>query len=162
MRTTSVAGRHAVTRQRRRLTAPSTWIAVVSALIAVSAIALGMAPAQAASTVGVQLTLSGVASSDNPTGGTTVGVHPGDSVVMHASAIPTAGAPAGLSDALAGLVAGVAGVQIKINTGNLPGVHYPLVLGKIANCGGTDKLVLRSLAKGTYSFKYIVQTVSVT
>ena len=135
-------------------------IAAAAAVIAVAAVALGMAPAQAASTVEVQLTLSGVASPDNPTGGATVGVHPGDSVVMHASAIPTAGAPAGLSDPLRGLVAGAAGVQVKIVSGNLPGVNYPVELGKIANCGGTDQLLLRSLAKGTYSFKYVVQTVS--
>src|SRR5690242_19950356 len=109
MRTSSVAGRHQVTRQRRRLAAPSTSrtvIAAVAALAALVAMALGMAPAQAASTVEVQLTLSGVASPDNPTGGATVGVHRGDSVVLHASAIPTAGAPAGLSDPLRGLVAG--------------------------------------------------------
>ncbi|HEY2298859.1 MAG TPA: hypothetical protein VGH43_14085 [Jatrophihabitans sp.] len=160
MRTTPVAGRHQVGRQGRRLTAPSTWIAILAAVIAVAAVALGMAPAQASTTVEVQLTLSGVASPDNPTGGATVGVHPGDSVVMHASAIPTAGAPGGLSDPLRGLVAGVAGLQVKIQSGNLPGVHYPVVLGKVPNCGGTDKLLLRSLAKGTYSFKYVVQKIS--
>jgi hypothetical protein len=135
--------------------------ALLAALVALVAVLLGSAPAQASSTVEVQLTLSGVASPDNPTGGAQVGVHPGDSVVMHAAAIPTAGAPAGLSGALSGLVAGVAGLQVRITDGNLPGVrHYPVTLGKVAHCGGTASLPLRSLAKGSYSFHYVVQKVS--
>jgi hypothetical protein len=153
-------GRHAEGRPRRRLTSPTTWIAVLAAAVLSAAIALGMAPAQASATVEVQLTLSGLASPDNPTGGSKVGVHPGDTVVMHASAIPTAGAPGGLSSALSGLVAGVAGLQVKILSGNLPGVHYPFALGKIAHCGGAASLPLRSLAKGTYTFNYVVQKIS--
>lgn len=154
MRTTS--GAH------YRVPTPRTWVALVLALVlsAVAAI-VATAPAQAASTVEVQLTLSGVASPDNPTGGSQVGVHPGDTVVMHASAVPTAGAPGGLSGALSGLVAGAAGLQVKITGGNLPGVHYPFTLGKVANCGGAESLPLRSMAKGTYSFHYVVEKVSV-
>jgi len=140
----------------------TSWVALLVALICSAAAAVLLTtPAQASSTVEVQLTLSGVASPDNPTGGSRVGVHPGDSVVLHASAIPTAGAPGGLSGALSGLVAGVAGLQVKILNGNLPGVHYPFTLGKVANCGGAAALPLRSLAKGTYSFKYVVEKVSV-
>lgn len=139
----------------------TSWVALLVALICSAAAAvLLMTPAQASSTVEVQLTLSGIASPDNPTGGSRVGVHPGDSVVLHASAIPTAGAPGGLSGALSGLVAGAAGLQVKILNGNLPGVHYPFTLGKVANCGGAASLPLRSLAKGTYSFKYVVEKVS--
>ena len=133
---------------------------VLAAVLAGAAVLFSSAPAQAAATVEVQLTLSGVASSDNPTGGAQVGVHPGDTVIMHASAIPTAGAPAGLSGALSGLVAGVAGLQVKITDGNLPGVHYPYTLGKVAHCGGKSALPLRSLAKGSYSFHYVVQKMS--
>lgn len=137
------------------------FTAVLATLVAVVAVLLGSAPAQASSTVEVQLTLSGVASPDNPTGGAQVGVHPGDTVIMHASAVPTAGAPAGLSGALSGLVAGVAGLQVKITGGNLPGVHhYPVTLGKVAHCGGIAALPLRSLAKGSYSFHYVVQKIS--
>lgn len=140
----------------------TSWVALLVALVCSAAAAVLLTtPAQASSTVEVQLTLSGIASPDNPTGGSRVGVHPGDSVVMHASAIPTAGAPGGLSGALSGLVAGVAGLQVKILGGNLPGVHYPFTLGKVANCGGAASLPLRSLAKGTYSFKYVVEKVSV-
>jgi len=148
-----------------RATSPrrtTSWVALLVALICSAAAAVLLTtPAQASSTVEVQLTLSGVASPDNPTGGSRVGVHPGDSVVLHASAIPTAGAPGGLSGALSGLVAGVAGLQVKILNGNLPGVHYPFTLGKVANCGGAASLPLRSLAKGTYSFSYVVEKVSV-
>ncbi|HEV7205562.1 MAG TPA: hypothetical protein VGN18_13210 [Jatrophihabitans sp.] len=147
---------------RRTTTRTTSWFALLVALIcsAAAAVLLTTPAAQASSTVEVQLTLSGVASPDNPTGGSQVGVHPGDSVVLHASAIPTAGAPGGLSGALSGLVAGVAGLQVKITGGNLPGVHYPFTLGKVANCGGAASLPLRSLAKGTYSFKYVVEKVS--
>ncbi len=143
----------------RRVT---SWVALlVAVLCSAAAVMLMTSPAQASTTVEVQLTLSGLASPDNPTGGSRVGVHPGDSVVMHASAIPTAGAPGGLSGVLSGLVGGVAGLQVKITGGNLPGVHYPFTLGKVANCGGAASLPLRSLAKGTYSFKYVVEKVSV-
>ncbi len=146
----------------RTPTRTSSWFALLVALIcsAAAAVLLMTPAAQASTSVEVQLTLSGVASPDNPTGGSQVGVHPGDSVVLHASAIPTAGAPGGLSGALSGLVAGVAGLQVKITGGNLPGVHYPFTLGKVANCGGAAALPLRSLAKGTYSFKYVVEKVS--
>jgi hypothetical protein len=151
-------GRH---HQRRHLS-PTTWVAALAGLAVVGAIALAMAPANAAAaTKNVQLTLSGVAYDDQPTGGSVVGVHPGDSVHLTAAAIPTAGAPGGLSNALAGLVAGVAGFQVKITSGNLPGVADGYVLGKVPNCpGGHDTLALNSLAKGSYSFTYVVQKVS--
>jgi hypothetical protein len=155
-------GRHVEERHRRRALSPSSVIAVLAALCTAGAIALSMSPAQASTTVPVQLTLSGVASPDNPTGGATVGVHPGDSVVLKAAAIPTAGAPAGLSGALSNLVAGVAGLQVKILAGNhLPGLGgRAYTLGAVQNCGGKASLPLRSLAKGTYSFQYVVQKVS--
>lgn len=148
--------------QQRRLS-PTSWIAGLAGLAVVGAIALAMAPAHAAAaTKNVQLTLSGVAYDDQPTGGAVVGVHPGDSVHMTAAAIPTAGAPAGLGSSLAGLVSGVAGFQVKITSGTLPGVPDGYLLGTVANCpGGHDTLALNSLAKGTYNFTYVVQKVSV-
>lgn len=146
---------------RRTTTGTTSWVALLVALVcSVAAVVLMTAPAQASSTVEVQLTLSGVASPDNPTGGSRVGVHPGDSVVLHASAIPTAGAPGALSGPLSGLVAGAAGLQVKILGGNLPGVGYPFTLGKVANCPGAASLPLRSLAQGTYSFRYVVERIS--
>ena len=39
-------------------------------------------------------------------------------------------------------------------------MHYPFTLGKVAHCGGAATLPLRSLAKGTYSFNYVVQKIS--
>jgi hypothetical protein len=120
-----------------------------------------MAPAQAAGqTVGVQLTLSGLASSDNPTGGSTVGVHPGDSVKLTASAIPTAGAPAGLGGTLGGLLGGVADFQVRIAPGTLPGIDHKITLDAQGKCGGGKSLTLPSLAKGTYSFTYTAYQVT--
>ncbi len=39
-------------------------------------------------------------------------------------------------------------------------MHYPFTLGKVDHCGGSAALRLRSLAKGSYSFHYVVQRVS--
>jgi hypothetical protein len=130
-------------------------VGLAAALCVGGAAALAMAPAQAAAqTVAAQLTLSGVASPDSPTGGSVVGVHPGDSVKLTASLLPTAGAPAGLGDVLGGLLGSATGFQVRITSGNLPGVHYPYLLGKVNGCGGHASLPLRSLAKGTYTFHY--------
>ncbi len=119
------------------------------------AAALAMAPAEAApQTIQAQLTLSGLASPDSPTGGSVVGAHPGDTVQLSASLLPTAGAPAGLGGALGGLLGGATGFQVKLSSGNLPGVHYPYVLGQVHGCGGHAALPLRSLAKGAYTFHY--------
>src|SRR6476646_7275328 len=108
-------GRHVEERHRRRALSPSSMIAVLAALCTAGAIALSMSPAQASTTVPVPSTLSGVAS-------------PAD---------PTAGAPAGLSGPLDGLVAGVAGLQVKILAGNhLPGLGgRTYTLGAVQNCG---------------------------
>lgn len=164
MHTTSTDGRDVQPRERRtRLGAPRTWVAALAAVVLSGAIALAMSPAQASATVDVQLTLSGVASSDNPTGGAQVGVHPGDTVVLKASAVPSAGAPAGLSGALSSLVGGLANLQVKILPGNnLPGLHGKAFdLRAAANCAGPKtSLPLRSLTKGTYSFQYQVEKIT--
>jgi hypothetical protein len=136
------------------------WIAGGVGLAVAAATVIGATPAYAA-TVGAQLTLSGVASSSNPTGGSTVGVHPGDSVTLTASALPTAGAPAGLNSLLSGLVGGLTGFDVTLQSGNLPGVKYPYVLSS-TGCSGTHKsLSLPSLKKGTYKFTYTADKVTV-
>src|SRR5207302_10317641 len=68
------------------------WIAAaLSAAIATVTI-IALAPSSsAATTVNAQLSLTGIATQGHTLGGTTVGVHPGDTVNFQAAAVPTAG-----------------------------------------------------------------------
>ena len=68
-----------------------------------------------------QLTLSGVATHKNPTGGTTVGIHPGDRVRFSASLVPSAGLPKALQGLAGGLLGGGASLRVVANFGHLPG-----------------------------------------
>ena len=80
-------------------------LGVAGALIALgaagSAAVLIAAPANAATTVPVRLTLPGTAYANGATGGSVVGVHPGDVVSFTATPAPSAGIPAGVGAALA-------------------------------------------------------------
>lgn len=125
------------------------------------AVTLTAFPANAATTVAAQLTLSGVASASTPTGGSTVGVHPGDSVVLTAAGVPTAGAPGALGSTLGGVLGAVAGFDVVLQSGNLPGVSYPYTLGSDGCAGAHASLSLPALAAGTYSFSYTAESVSV-
>lgn len=120
-------------------------------------------PAGAATTVAAQLTLSGVATASSPTGGTTVGVHPGDSVKISASSLPTAGAGP-LSGLLSAIVNGVVGLEVDVT--GLPGHSTPVKLsspllgvsGSRACPGTSTGVTLPALKKGTYKFTYTVKT----
>ena len=142
---------------RRRLAAAAGGAALTAVFL------VPVNPAGAATTVGAQLTLSGVATASSPTGGTTVGVHPGDSVKITASSVPTAGAGP-LAGLLAGVLGSVAGLEIDVT--GLPGQHNPVklsspVLGVTGStaCPGTQPSVtLPALKAGTYNFTYTVKT----
>lgn len=148
-----MTGKHRAPRRTR-------WIAGAAALVAAGSTWLAFGPAQAAgATVDAQLTLSGVATSSSPTGGSTVGVHPGDSVNLTAASIPSAGLPGGLGSTLTGLLAPLAKFQVVLTSGNLPGVSYPYKLGQAS--GDHAKLTLADLNSGTYHFTYRAQSVTV-
>ncbi len=112
-------------------------------------------PADAATTVNGQLTLSGVATHKNPTGGTTVGIHPGDRVRFSASLVPSAGLPKALQGLAGGLLGGGASLRVVANFGHLP--------------GGTNHTIITANQKktfsfprvGKYPFTYSVQKVTV-
>lgn len=147
-----MTGKHRAPRRTR-------WIAGTAAVVAAASTWLAFGQAHAAgATVDAQLTLSGVATSTSPTGGSTVGVHPGDTVNLTAASIPSAGLPTGLSGLLGGLLNGLAGVQVDITSGNLPGVSsYPYKLG--SGSGAHAKLTLPSVDAGTYHFTYTMNSV---
>lgn len=136
------------------------WVAgAIGVSAAAAAVIFGGSPAGAASTVSTQLTLAGVASPGSPTGGTTVGVHPGDTINLSASSLPTAGAPSALGSTLNSLVGGLTGFEVKITKSSVPGLAAGTVLSSVA-CPGTKQTVTISPAKGTYAFEYSASSVA--
>ena len=113
------------------------------------------APADAATTARAQLTATGVATGTSPTGGTVVGVHPGDSVRFAGRLAPTAGVPAGLGGLVDGLLNVAGSVRVVANFSALPGGRANTVLQ-----GSTTKQF--SFPRlGRYNFTYKLQRVTV-
>lgn len=131
-------------------------IALLAGVIAVLVSVLAGGSAGAASTVDAQLTLSGVATPSSPAGGTTVGIHPGDSITFTPGTVPTTGP---LVSLLTDVLGGITNVEVDITSGNLPGMTYPYKLGTCA--GAHRNLTVPFPAKGSYSFKYTVSSVTV-
>jgi hypothetical protein len=141
------------------------WIAAVMALAVSGGIALAMAPANASSsTVRAQLSLSGVATQSNVLGGTTVGIHPGDTVDFQASALPTAGldniptiGPA-LDKALVTLLGAQFEVVLTVGS-SFPGGTHTVTIGGKGHCAGVPDLPITFPAAGTYTFSWTVKYV---
>lgn len=143
-------------RRRRGL----RWLAASAGLGAAAAMVLAMAPAHAGpATVGAQLSLSGVATADNPTGGTGVAVHPGDSIRFTAASAPTAGLSSLGLDALASAAQaaldGVAQYQVNADFSGLPGGTAHTTLS------GSKAATFTFAQAGTYTFTWSAQAVSV-
>lgn len=153
------------------------WFAVCASLaLAAGAAAVAMAPADATpirtdgttstTTVNAQLSLSGVATKDNMLGGTTVGVHPGDTVVFTASATPTAGLqniPL-LGSMLTSLLDPLLGqYQVVLSLGsNFPGGARTVTVGGPTSgaCKGQQSVPVTFPSAGTYAFTWTVQYVA--
>jgi hypothetical protein len=149
-----MSGRHqssSVPRGRRAL-----FSAVAAVTVAgLGALTLAFAPtASASTTTKAQLSLSGVATQSSPTGGSTVGIHPGDSVSFTASSAPTAGLDAlGLSDLVSGVLNLLATYQVQVDFSGLPGGAKNTVLrGNTAKTFTFPKV-------GTYNFTWSAQSV---
>ena len=134
------------------------WLAGALGLALAALTILVMQPAGASpTTVQAQLSLSGVATPSSPTGGSVVGIHPGDSVTFSASAIPTAGFPSALSPILSPIAAtltSLAPYQVSADFSHLP-------------AGATNTVLKGSATKtftfpqaGTYSFTWQAQQVT--
>jgi hypothetical protein len=145
------------------------WPAAVAGLAVTAATVLATAPAHAdTATVDAQLSLSGVATRDNVLGGTTVGIHPGDTVDFQASALPTAGLadiPA-LGSLLGGALGGLSASQFQVVVSfgaSVPGVGgRSITLGgpSTGSCKGVADQRVRFPKAGTYSFTWTVRTVA--
>lgn len=140
---------------------PARLLAGVAALAAAAAaILLGVTPAQAVPKhVDAQLALSGVASSDNPVGGSQLGIRPGGSVTFRAAGVPTVGlAKLGLGDLVGtvdNLLGGATSFQVKANFAGLPGGRNGTILK------GSKRATFRFPHTGTYHFTWSVQKVTV-
>lgn len=163
-----MSGRHArPTRSRRGL----RWIAGAGAMAAAAAAAtvLATAPAGAATTTTAQLSLSGVADQANVLGGTTIGVHPGDTVEFKASSLPTAGldnvptlGPV-LNNVLSALLGSTYQVKVTFSPAFPGGDPKTFTLGGPTSgaCKGdfqTRPVTFDSI--GTYDFTWTVQYVA--
>src|SRR4051812_23784231 len=106
----------------------------------VGAILLAIAPADASpTTVNTQLSLTGVTTKSDPTGGSVIGIHPGDKVSFRASAAPTEGLQQlGLGDLLGGLLGKIVGYRVKADFSALP--------------GGAKNTVLQNAQTKTFAF----------
>jgi hypothetical protein len=143
------------------------WLAAGAGVLVAGATVLAMSPAQAdTATVDAQLSLSGVASKANLLGGTTIGVHPGDTVDFSASALPTAGLaniPA-LGPTLVNTLKALLGqYQVVVTFGSsFPGVGgQSVTLGGPATgvCKGKQDVPVTFPSAGTYAFTWKVQYV---
>lgn len=126
------------------------------ALAATTAFAVSAPAGAAAKTTKTQLSLSGLASADNPLGGSVIGIHPGDSVSFTTASVPTAGLDKlGLGDLVGNLLNGLLGFRSSADFSALPG-------GKKATVVGTKKAVSFDFPKaGTYNFTWSVEKLTV-
>lgn len=135
------------------------WLAGIIGLALAGIVLLVMSPADAAQrNVKAQLSLSGVATKDNPAGGSQIGVHPGDSVTFSAASVPTAGlAKLGLDNLVStvdNLLGGAASFQVKADFSNLPGGKKGTVLS------GKKSVTFHFPSKATYHFTWTVEKVT--
>lgn len=143
------------------------WIAGALGLVLAGITAIALAPSSAgASTVTAQLSLSGVATQGNILGGTTVGVHPGDTVNFQAAAVPTAGlnnipALGPLLNDLATTLLHTSYQVVLHLPSNFPGGARDVTLGgpTSGKCVGVPSLPVNFPTIGTYNFSWTVQYV---
>jgi hypothetical protein len=155
-------GRHEASSGRRpRL----RWLVGLAGGAVVGATLLAFSPAGAASTVNAQLSLTGVATSTSVLGGSEIGVHPGDTVVFKASAVPTAGLEniPTLGSVLTDLLSAALGqYQVVVSFGgSFPGGAQTVTLGgpTTGKCAGLASKSFTFPDKGSYAFTWKVQYV---
>lgn len=127
--------------------------AAAAAIAGASLIYLGTA-AHATTTVPAQLSLTGVTTASSPLGGTTVGLHPGDTLQLSASTAPTAGLTS-LGIAANGLVGSIAGYEVIAHfPATFPGGARNVTLGYKAST------LINFPNAGTYPFTWNAYNVS--
>jgi hypothetical protein len=145
-------GRHQHARARLPKARWLAGAAGVAVTAVVGAALLALAPAGASTTVNSQLSLSGLASADNPLGGSVIGIHPGDSVTFKTASVPTAGLDQlGLGGLVGGLLNSLLGFQSRADFSHLPN-------GKANTVVGTKTAVSFTFpTAGTYNFSWSVE-----
>src|SRR6266536_1666580 len=112
-------------------------------------------PAGASTTVTAQLSFSGLATASSPTGGSVVGIHPGDSVDLKPATVPTQGLDAlgfPLGDVLGGVLGSTTGYQVVLHLpSTFPGGKRDVKLGA---CSCQQDLKVNFPTTGTYSFTW--------
>src|SRR6266480_3661832 len=118
-------------------------------------------PAGASTTVNAQLAFSGVVTQTSPTGGSVVGVHPGDAVDFKSATVPTEGLDAlgvSIGDLIGGLLNDVIGYQVVMHLpATFPGGKRDVKLGA---CGGKSDLKVSFPTAGAYSFSWSAYSVT--
>lgn len=108
----------------------------------------------ASSTAKVQLSLTGLADSKNPVGGSVIGIRPGMKVQLSSASVPTAGLNVlGLDNLLGSLTNKLADFQITADLSKLPGGKKNTVLK------GSSKATFAFPKVGTYKFTWTAQSV---
>jgi hypothetical protein len=159
-------GRHQIAPTRRR---PWGWLAGLGAASILAAIGLALFPTSAGAdtTVGAQLSLTGVATKSNVAGGSEIGIHPGDSVRFQAAAVPTAGLeniPALgslLNNLLGPLSSQIYQVDLTFPAG-FPGGADTVTLGGPTSgpCKAEPPRTVRFPNKGSFDFSWKVKYVA--
>jgi hypothetical protein len=149
----------------RRSSRVTRWLAgALGVGVAAAVVVLIAAPAGAATTVPAQLALTGVVTDKSPTGGSVVGVHPGDSVDFKAApaAVSTQGLNAlgvPLGDLVGSLLGQVVGYQVVMHLpSTFPGGKRDVKLGP---CGGQSDFKATFSKAGSYSFSWSAYSVTV-
>lgn len=130
--------------------------AAAVAAIAGASVLYASTAANAASTVPAQLSLTGVTTASSPLGGTTVGLHPGDTLQLSASTAPTAGL-ASLGLPVGGLVNSVAGYEVI--------AHFPVGFpggARNVTLGYKASTLINFPTAGTYPFTWNAYRLSST
>lgn len=134
------------------------WLAGAVGLAVAALTVLVMQPAGAAAvTVRAQLSLSGVVTATSPLGGSTVGVHPGDSVTFQASLTPTAGLDALGLGALVDALNTAGGITEVADFSQLPGASKLDTATTKASAyalSGTKSATFTFPTAGTYHFTW--------
>jgi hypothetical protein len=137
------------------------WLAAAVGLGVAVAVVIIARPAGASTTVNAQLAFSGVVTQTSPTGGSVVGIHPGDSVDFKPATVPTEGL-----DALGFSLGDILGNVLNLATGYQVVMHLPSTFPggkrdvKLGACGGKSDLKVAFPTAGTYNFTWSAYSVN--
>src|SRR6266516_2252589 len=126
------------------------WLATAVGIGVAVAVVIIARPAGASTTVNAQLAFSGVVTQTSPTGGSVVGIHPGDSVDFKPATVPTEGL-----DALGFSLGDILGNVLNLATGYQVVMHLPSTFP-----GGKSDVKLAFPTAGTYNFTWSAYSVN--